>query len=306
MISRRAVLGGGLASLGTMSSPTLAAASRAPLADAPRSVRRRLGDPFTLGVASGDPDPDGMVLWTRLAPAPLAPDGGMPSAAISVRWEVSGDETFRDTRNGTVLARSEDAHAVHVEMAGLEPNRPYWYRFIAGGEVSPVGRTRTAPAPGRAVGRLRICYGSCQNYESGFWSAWRHAVADDPDRLPAPLHPYFGASWRELKWRWMGPGMHYIRTIGPSGGTMLMLRIGPGRRMPVHGHHGSELTQIVRGAYEDALGQFAAGDVADLDADTEHQPVTSAGEACICVSALDAPLRFPGWFARRLQPLFGI
>ena len=128
----------------------------------------------------------------------------------------------------------------------------------------------------------------------------------DPDRLPTPLHPYFGASWRALKWRWMGPGMHYIRTIGPSGGTMLMLRIGPGRRMPVHGHHGSELTQIVRGAYDDALGHFAAGDVADLDHDTEHQPVTAAGEACICVSALDAPLRFPGWFARRLQPLFGI
>jgi len=128
----------------------------------------------------------------------------------------------------------------------------------------------------------------------------------DPDRLPAPLHPYFGASWRALKWRWMGPGMHYIRTLGPSGGTMLLLRIGPGRRMPVHGHQGSELTQIVRGAYDDALGHFAAGDVADLDADTEHQPVTAPGEACICVSALDAPLRFPGWFARRLQPLFGI
>ena len=129
---------------------------------------------------------------------------------------------------------------------------------------------------------------------------------DDPDRLPAPLHPYFGTSWRALKWRWMGPGMHYIRTIGPSGGTLLMLRIGAGRHMPVHGHGGSELTQIVQGAYDDALGHFAAGDVADLDADTEHQPVTAPGEACICVSALDAPLRFPGWFARRLQPLFGI
>ena len=131
-------------------------------------------------------------------------------------------------------------------------------------------------------------------------------VSNDPDALPKPLHPYFGTSYRALKWRWMGPGMHYIRTTGPSGGTMLMLRIGPGRRMPVHGHEGSELTQILRGAYDDALGHFAAGDVADLDADTEHQPVTSAGEACICVAALDAPLRFPGWFARRLQPVFGI
>jgi putative transcriptional regulator len=126
------------------------------------------------------------------------------------------------------------------------------------------------------------------------------------DRLPASLHPYFGDSYRALKWRWMGPGMHYIRALGPSGGTLLMLRIGAGRRMPVHGHGGTEITQILRGAYDDALGHFAAGDVADLDADTEHQPVTSPGEPCICVAALDAPLRFPGWFARKLQPLFGI
>ena len=132
------------------------------------------------------------------------------------------------------------------------------------------------------------------------------AEPPDPDRLPAPLHPYFGTSYGALKWRWMGPGMRYIRTVGPSGGTLLMLKIGAGKRMPVHGHGGSELTQILQGAYDDALGHFGVGDMADLDLDVEHQPVTSPGEACICVSALDAPLRFPGWFARRLQPLFGI
>jgi len=134
----------------------------------------------------------------------------------------------------------------------------------------------------------------------------RAATPADPDALPRPLQPFFGASYRALKWRWMGPGMHYIRTIGPSGATLLMLRIGPGKSMPVHGHGGAEITQILRGAYDDALGHFAAGDVADLDADTEHQPVTAQGEPCICVAALDAPLRFPGWFARSLQPLFGI
>lgn len=128
----------------------------------------------------------------------------------------------------------------------------------------------------------------------------------NPDRLPAPLHPYFGASYRDLKWRWMGPGMHYIRTTGPSGGVLLMLRIGPGKRLPVHSHGGNELTQILRGAYDDVLGHFAAGDMADLDSDIEHQPVTSPGVPCICVAALDAPLRFPGWMARKMQPMFGI
>jgi putative transcriptional regulator len=128
----------------------------------------------------------------------------------------------------------------------------------------------------------------------------------DPDRIPLPLQRYFGCSYQALKWRWMGPGMHFIRSVGPSGGTLLMLRIAPGKRMPVHGHGGSEITQILSGAYDDALGHFGPGDVADLDSDIEHQPVTSTGVPCICVSALDAPLRFPGWLARRLQPLFGI
>lgn len=130
--------------------------------------------------------------------------------------------------------------------------------------------------------------------------------ATDPDRIPAPLQPYFGASYRALKWRWMGPGMHFIRRTGPSGGNLLMLRIGPGKRLPVHSHGGSEITQILSGAYDDALGHFGPGDVADLDSDIEHQPVTSTGVPCICVSALDAPLRFQGWLARRLQPMYGI
>lgn len=134
--------------------------------------------------------------------------------------------------------------------------------------------------------------------------ASRGAPYEDDDRLPTPLHPYFGPSYRALKWRWMAPGVHCIRATGTKTGTLLMLKIGPGRSMPVHSHGGTELTQILRGAYHDALGHFAPGDVADLDSDVEHQPVTVPGAACICVSALDAPLRFPGWLAQRLQPLF--
>jgi putative transcriptional regulator len=134
--------------------------------------------------------------------------------------------------------------------------------------------------------------------------AARGAPYEDDDRLPTPLHPYFGPSYRALKWRWMAPGVHCTRATGTKSGTLLMLKIGPGRSMPVHSHGGTELTQILRGAYHDALGHFAPGDVADLDSSVEHQPVTVPGAACICVSALDAPLRFPGWLARRLQPLF--
>ncbi|TDK27190.1 transcriptional regulator [Luteimonas aestuarii] len=124
----------------------------------------------------------------------------------------------------------------------------------------------------------------------------------DPDRLPAPLHPYFGTSYRALRWRWMSPGVHCIRS--PQSANLLLLKIAPGKSMPLHSHGASEVTQILQGAYDDALGHFAPGDVADLDSDIEHQPVTTPGTACICVSALDAPLEFRGWIARKLQPLF--
>ncbi len=128
--------------------------------------------------------------------------------------------------------------------------------------------------------------------------------AVDPDDLPKPLHAYFGRSWRALKWRWMGPGVQMIRAAKTSGDTLILLKIGPGKGMPVHSHGSTELTHVLRGAYEDDLGHFSAGDVADLGPDITHRPVTSAGGPCICVAALDAPLRFPGWIARAVQPLF--
>ncbi|WP_260599271.1 alkaline phosphatase D family protein [Sphingomonas endolithica] len=137
--------------------------------------------PFTLGIASGEPAADGFVLWTRLAPDPLTPGGGMPPHAVPVRWEVSEDEKFAKVRSGTVLAEPHWGHSVHVVVAGLRPNRPYWYRFLVGGEISPVGRTRTAPAAGTMVDRLRIVFASCQDYEVGYYAGHRHIVADAPD-----------------------------------------------------------------------------------------------------------------------------
>jgi putative transcriptional regulator len=128
----------------------------------------------------------------------------------------------------------------------------------------------------------------------------------DPDRLPAPLHPYFGTSYRALRWRWVAPGVRYLRAAGVDDAKLIMLKIAPGKSMPVHSHGGTEITQILQGAYDDALGHYAAGDIADLDSEVEHQPVTSPGVPCICVAALDAPLRFPGWLARALQPLVGL
>ncbi|NCT67937.1 MAG: transcriptional regulator [Rhodanobacteraceae bacterium] len=131
----------------------------------------------------------------------------------------------------------------------------------------------------------------------------RVPVVADPDCLPAPLQPYFGATYGDLRWRMIAPGVHRILADGVTGGTLMLLRIAPGRRVPMHGHAANELTLVLQGAYDDALGHFAPGDVADLDDEIEHQPVTAPGVPCICAAATDAPLRFSGRFARLLQPL---
>jgi alkaline phosphatase D len=146
---------------------------------APRSQRLR-AYPFTLGVASGDPWPDGAVLWTRLAPDPMAPGGGMPAAPVDVRWEVAADEAFsRIAASGTATARPEWAHSVHVELENLEADRVYWYRFIADGEASPVGRTRTMPPRTASPEEIRFAFASCQHYEQGYFTALRHLSEED-------------------------------------------------------------------------------------------------------------------------------
>ena len=142
---------------------------------------RLAADPFPYGVASGDPGPDGAVLWTRLSEVALQ-DAGASGRRVAVRWEVAADEGFAQTvRRGTQMALPELGHSVHVEVGGLDPGRPYWYRFVASGEESPTGRTVTLPAPGTPADRLRFAFASCQNYEHGFYTAYRHMAGDDLD-----------------------------------------------------------------------------------------------------------------------------
>ena len=141
-------------------------------------------NPFRLGVASGDPLPDGFVLWTRLAPDPLAEDGtgGMPAQSFGVRYEIAEDERFtRIVRRRAVEATPELGHSVHAEVSGLEPGRDYFYRFMAGNAISPIGRTKTAPAFEASLSRLRLAVTSCQNYPAGYFVAYRDIVAQDLD-----------------------------------------------------------------------------------------------------------------------------
>jgi alkaline phosphatase D len=172
---------------GTTSKPPATTATSvpvtSPVTSAPAPPATFARDPFTLGVASGDPLPDGVVLWTRLAPDPLAPGGGVDPVDVEVAWEVARDDGMRDlVLAGTALAGAGAAHSVHVDARGLDPDREYWYRFRAGDYATPPARTRTAPAAGRVPSRpLRVGHVSCQHWTSGFYTAYDDLVAHDVD-----------------------------------------------------------------------------------------------------------------------------
>lgn len=182
----------------------LGAAAAAPArAAAPRFDR----DPFRLGVASGYPSEGGTVLWTRLVTDLERDDGGLDPVAVPVRWEVAADEAMhRVVASGVEAARPEWAHSVHVEVRGLEPERWYWYRFMAGDAVSPRGRLRISPRRNAPVERLRFAFASCQQYEQGYYGAWRHVVRDDPE-----LVVFLGDYIYESSW-----GSHHVRKHDPG------------------------------------------------------------------------------------------
>ena len=160
MLTRRHLI----ASLAASSAPAFLRHARA--ADVSR---------FALGIASGQPQAQTVVLWTMLTGADLP-------AQVDVNWQVADDEAFtRIAAQGRETARVEDHHSVHAEPQGLQPDRWYFYRFTALGQSSASGRTRTAPAPGAVVQRLDCAIASCQRYDVGHYAAWRHVAADNLD-----------------------------------------------------------------------------------------------------------------------------
>ncbi|HTY65037.1 MAG TPA: alkaline phosphatase D family protein [Alphaproteobacteria bacterium] len=180
-LSRRSVLHmAGAGALGAFAAPALVGCAGGP---APRWSK---GDPFSLGVAAGEPASDGFILWTRLAPEPQSLDpatpGGMTGGPVTVEYEIATDPALRDiVRRGTAVAEPDYAYSVHAEVNGLAPGRPYWYRFTSGGAASRTGRAMTAPAAGAALDRLRFAFVSCANYEHGYFAAYRHLTDEQPD-----------------------------------------------------------------------------------------------------------------------------
>ena len=175
LVDRRRFLGGAAVAAAA------AVAWRPSLSSAQTGLLAGDDNPFTLGVGSGDPLPTAVVLWTRLAPDPLN-GGGMPNTDVSVAWVIARDEGLSDVvTSGTATAPAALAHSVHVDATGLEPDTWYWYQFSADGFDSPVGRTRTAPAPGSSPSSLRFGFASCQNYGSGYFTAHANLANEDLD-----------------------------------------------------------------------------------------------------------------------------
>src|ERR1700746_3164366 len=179
--SRRHFVGGAGAAFTAIAAPIAAPA----LIRTAGAQSWRAGNPFSLGVASGAPRPDGFVLWTRLAPEPLSSNpetpGGMSGADVALRYEIASDPGMtKIVRRGSASAEQAFAYSVHLDVAGLEPGRSYWYRFLSGDAVSTTGHAATLPAPGLASATLRFGFVSCSNYEHGYFSAYRHLTGENP------------------------------------------------------------------------------------------------------------------------------
>lgn len=172
-------------------------------------------DPFTLGVASGDPEATSVVLWTRLAPKPADPDGGMKPEAVNVQWEIAEDDAMKKVvAKGQSVATPQLGHSVHTLVAGLKPDRWYWYRFTVGDAQSPVGKTRTLPAADVMPEKLKFAFASCQNYEQGLYTAYEQMAKDDVDlvfHLGDYIYEY--PARKNLVRKHNGPTEHRLKTL---------------------------------------------------------------------------------------------
>jgi alkaline phosphatase D len=170
-------------------------------------------DPFSMGVASGDPDHESVILWTRLAPRPLEVGGGMPEHPVEVYWEIAGDDAFtKVVGSGKTNASPALGFSVHIEARNLKADHWYYYRFRSGDATSPIGRTRTLPAPDDSPEKLRFAVTSCQHWEQGLFTAYQQMAKDEPDfafHLGDYIYEYAAGKGGNVR-RHLGPEIHSL------------------------------------------------------------------------------------------------
>ncbi len=181
----------------------------------------------------------------------------------------------------------------------------------------------------RAVGDFESLAGAClaavdpvAMNDSALDSFWARAGRQDRPAAPPstraandfaldashPLAAYLKDGVDAIAWRAVAPGLsqHVIPAEGYRPGVLRLLKIAPGVRIPKHTHGDEELTLILRGSYTDEVGDFAPGDLADLDGEILHAPLATGAEPCICLIATSAPLRFKTLIGRVVQPFIGL
>ena len=286
---RRLVLGAAVTGAAASLLPlgTRAAAARGVAA---QPTSGRIDYPFTLGVASGDPESTSVVLWTRLAPRPYDEDHGMRGfTQVPVRWRIATDARLQDVvAQGTAVAASTWAHSVHVDVRGLEPHREYWYQFEAAGHESMVGRTKTAPAADADISSLTFASVSCQAYDYGYFTSYPHIVNDDPDfvlHLGDYVYEYGMSATAGNRNRPVAPIVQKNpQTLREWRATHALYKADPDlqaahARLPfVITWDDHEYANDYAGAWEDANGGETAVRKAAYQAYWEHQPLRQAAQ----------------------------
>ncbi|WP_346777267.1 alkaline phosphatase D family protein [Streptomyces sp. HNM0575] len=203
-----------------MVAATAASAALLPLAGGTARAQAAAGPEFLHGVASGDPLPDGVLLWTRVTPAPDAVPGSGKGGPVKVTWEIAADEGFREiVARGTVATDAAADHTVKADVRGLAPDTAYWFRFRAGGADSPAARTRTAPAEDADTANLRFGVVSCAHYEAGYFASYRHLAARADLHAVLHLGDYiyeYGHEGYPLR------GKDTVRTVQPANETVTL------------------------------------------------------------------------------------
>jgi putative transcriptional regulator len=207
------------------------------------------------------------------------------------------DETLQRYAAGRLTAGPSLVVAVHLEGC---PRCRRWVgdlEIIGGillGELPP---TPVSPeALSRALARLDQPVGEPS------------AVVSRPRSLDGIPLPQALETSTIMPWRWFGPGMHWSRVCLPHApeANVVLFRIAASRRLPVHGHTGIELTQVLSGSFSDSSGRFQAGDVEEADGAVEHQPIVDGTEACICLAAVEGRMRLNGFIAPLMQRVLGL
>ena len=209
------------------------------------------------------------------------------------------DETLMRHAAGTLGAAPAIVVGAHLSVCPQCRDSVRTFEALGGAVLDDIEPTDLAP---EALDKVLARIDAESENEAG---AGR---PDQPVMLDGVSLPISLRGCEIRRWRWIGPGIHMSRVGVPqdSKANLILLKVGPGRALPDHGHFGTEFTYIVSGSYTDALGRFAAGDIAEVDDHVEHQPIVDPDGECICLAAIEGKMRFNSIIGRLLQPIFGI